>query len=154
MTRRLRTLVVGCALLLALVALVFALPVPYVILSPGETFNTLGNVPGRTTPIITVTGKKANATTGTLILTTVNETPIGSRFSTRWSVWLQSDRIVVPHDAIVAPGTSEKQQSQQDTAGLRRLARQRHGGGLLRTRLSEGRGHRGLRRPAAKRRTY
>jgi Lon-like protease len=114
-TRRLRTLVVGCVLLLVLVALVFALPVPYVILSPGETFNTLGNVPGRTTPIIAVTGKKANATTGTLILTTVNETTDRVTVFDALVGWLQSDRIVVPHDAIVAPGTSEKQQSEQDT---------------------------------------
>ncbi len=29
--------------------------------------------------------------------------------------WVQHDRIVVPHDAIVTPGTSQKEQTQQDT---------------------------------------
>ena len=93
----------------------FALPVPYVILSPGETFNTLGAVPGRTTQIIAVTGKKTNAISGTLILTTVNETTGRVTVFDALVGWLQSDRIVVPHDAITPPGTSEKQQTQQDT---------------------------------------
>jgi PDZ domain-containing protein len=100
----------------ALLVLVFALPVPYVILSPGETFNTLGNVPGQSAPIIAVTGKTPNQTSGTLILTTVNESTGRVSVISALTGWLQHDRIVVPHDAIVPPGTSQSQQSQQDTA--------------------------------------
>jgi Lon-like protease len=115
-TRRVRTLLVGCTLLVALLVLVFALPVPYVILSPGETFNTLGNVPGQNSPIIAVTGKTPNKTSGTLILTTVDESTGRVSIISALAGWLQHDRIVVPHDAIVPPGTSQSQQNQQDTA--------------------------------------
>jgi PDZ domain-containing protein len=115
-TRRVRTLLVGCTLLVALLVLVFALPVPYVILSPGETFNTLGDVPGQRTPIIAVTGKTPNQTSGTLILTTVDESTGRVSIISALAGWLQHDRIVVPHDAIVPPGTSQSKQNQQDTA--------------------------------------
>jgi Lon-like protease len=114
-TRRVRTLVVGCTLLVALLALVFALPVPYVILSPGETFNTLGTVPGSSAQIIVVSGTTPKKTTGTLILTTVNESTDSVSVIEAIAGWLQHDRIVVPHDAIVPPGTSQKVQNQQDT---------------------------------------
>jgi PDZ domain-containing protein len=107
--------VVGCTLLVALLALVFALPVPYVILSPGETFNTLGTVPGGSAQIIAVSGTTPNKTSGTLILTTVNESTDSVSVIEAIAGWLQSDRIVVPHDAIVAPGTSQKVQNEQDT---------------------------------------
>ena len=104
MTRRVRTLVVGCSLLVVLLVLVFALPVPYVILSPGETFNTLGNVPGKKTRSSRVNGKTANPTSGTLILTTVDESTDRVTVIDALVGWLQHDRIVVPHDAIVPPG--------------------------------------------------
>ncbi|MBV9595017.1 MAG: PDZ/DHR/GLGF domain-containing protein, partial [Actinobacteria bacterium] len=42
MTRRGRTLVVGGVLLLVLIIVAIVVPVPYVILSPGPTINTLG----------------------------------------------------------------------------------------------------------------
>jgi PDZ domain-containing protein len=90
--------------------------VPYVILSPGQTFDTLGTVPGKTTPIITVTGKTPNDTSGTLILTTVNETTDQVTVFEALTGWLQHDHIVVPHDSVVAPGTSEEQERQKDTA--------------------------------------
>jgi PDZ domain-containing protein len=102
--------------LLALLALVFTLPVPYVILSPGETFNTLGNIPGQSAPVIVVKGKTPNSTSGTLILTTVDESTDRVSVISALAGWLQHDRIVVPHDSIVPPGTSQTQQNQQDTA--------------------------------------
>ncbi len=101
--------------MVVLLALVFLLPVPYVILSPGETFNTLGNVPGQSTPIIALTGKTANATSGTLILTTVTEDLDRVTVFDALAGWLQHDRIVVPHDAVVTPGTTQKEQIQQGT---------------------------------------
>jgi PDZ domain-containing protein len=114
-TRRVRTLVVGCSLLLVLLALVFTLPVPYAILSPGETFNTLGNVPGKNDPIIAIKGRASNPTSGTLLLLTVDESTQRVTVVDALVGWLQHNRIVVPHDAIVTPGTSQKQQTQQDT---------------------------------------
>jgi Lon-like protease len=114
-TRRVRTLIVGCVLLVVLLVLAVALPVPYVILSPGGTYNTLGTIPGQSRQIIAVNGRTPNKTTGGLILLTVYESTGRVSVVDALSGWLAHDRIVVPHDSIVAPGTSQKQQNQQDT---------------------------------------
>ena len=42
MNRRTRTLLVSSMLFVALFVLALTLPVPYVVLSPGPTYNTLG----------------------------------------------------------------------------------------------------------------
>jgi PDZ domain-containing protein len=98
-----------------LLVLAVALPVPYVILSPGPTYNTLGLIPGENTPIIGLKGVTGNKTTGNLNLTTVDESTDRVSVLDALVGWLQRDRIVVPHDSIVPPGTSQKQQNQQDT---------------------------------------
>ena len=54
MHRRTAALVVSAALLLGMAGVAAALPVPYVTLSPGPVFNTLGEVADK--PVITVEG--------------------------------------------------------------------------------------------------
>ena len=115
MSRRVRTLLVGCAALVILLVLAFTLPVPYVILSPGPTYNTLGPIPGGSDPIIAIKGRAAKHTTGNLNLTTVDESTDKVSMVDALIGWIQKDRIVVPHDSVVAPGTSQKQANQQDT---------------------------------------
>ncbi len=70
MSRRALTLLVAGigAAVLALAGAV--LPVPYVVLSPGPTFNTLGTENGK--PLITVSGHKVYPTAGHLNLVTVS----------------------------------------------------------------------------------
>jgi PDZ domain-containing protein len=102
-------------MLAILLVLAVALPVPYVILSPGPTYNTLGAVPGQSTQIIVLKGRTANTTTGNLNLTTVNESTDRVSVLDALVGWLQHDRVVVPHDSVVPPGTSQKEASKQDT---------------------------------------
>jgi Lon-like protease len=100
-------------LFVILAVLALTLPVPYVILSPGPTLNTLGN-DDQGHPIITLKGTQPRPTTGHLNLTTVD---IGSRKVTvvaALSGWLEHDKVVVPHDSIYPPGKSEQQTNQQD----------------------------------------
>ena len=99
-------------LVLAVLALV--LHVPYVILSPGPTFNTLGTDQyGQT--IIVIKGRTPNTTTGHLNMTTVD---VGTGSVTVFQAlegWLASDQIVVPRDSIFPPGQSQQQVNQQNT---------------------------------------
>ena len=69
MSRRTTVLVTGTVLLLLFGVLGALLPVPYVAQVPGPTYNTLGDIDG--TPIISLTGREPNDTSGNLNLTTV-----------------------------------------------------------------------------------
>lgn len=116
MSRRVRTLIVAALLFVVLFVLAVVMPVPYVILSPGPTINTLGDDPYATssTPVIVISGKTPNKTAGHLNMTTVSETPDSVTAFEALAAWLRGDRIVLPKTAIVPPGTSESQQNQQN----------------------------------------
>ncbi|MEP6851493.1 MAG: S16 family serine protease [bacterium] len=114
MSRRVRTLVVGGVLLLVLAVLAIALPVPYVVLSPGPTINTLGSYDGQ--KIILLNGRTEKSTSGNLNLTTVSITTGRVSVFQALSGWLAGDRVVVPRETIYPPGTSQKQVAQQDAA--------------------------------------
>ena len=89
--------VVGVAL-----ALVVAfVPLPYLELSPGPTYNTIGEVDG--TPLITISGTTTYPTSGHLDLTTVSERggPDNGVLTVRLLTgWAQPDTIVLPREAF------------------------------------------------------
>jgi Lon-like protease len=72
MSRRTATLVVSGLLLLALACAVVLSPVPYAELSPGPTYNTLGDHDGK--PVIEIEGQPTYPTSGHLNMTTVSVT--------------------------------------------------------------------------------
>jgi Lon-like protease len=112
--RRIRTLIVCGVLFVVLFVLALVLPVPYVILSPGPTFNTLGT-DDQGNQIIVIKGRTANHTSGNLNMTTVDVSnqPV-SVFQAIYG-WLASDEVVVPRSAVFPPGQSENQVNQQNT---------------------------------------
>ena len=114
MSRRVRTLVVGGVLFLVLLILALTLPVPYVVLGPGPTINTLGSYDGQ--QIIMISGKSANTTKGNLNLTTVSISTGRISAFQALAGWLAGDKVVVPRETIYPPGTSENQVAQQDAA--------------------------------------
>ncbi|HEV7206521.1 MAG TPA: hypothetical protein VGN18_18085, partial [Jatrophihabitans sp.] len=65
LSRRVRTLIVTTIVFLVLFVLALTLPVPYVILSPGPTYNTLGSDDSGNV-IITIDGRTTNKTSGHL----------------------------------------------------------------------------------------
>jgi PDZ domain-containing protein len=114
LSRRVRTLIVAAVLFLILFVLALTLPVPYVILSPGPTYNTLGtdsfgNV------IIKIDGKTPNKTSGHLNMTTVSVTSQPISAFQAVTGWLLNDEVVVPRTAVYEPGKSQKQTDQQNT---------------------------------------
>ncbi|MBM2622443.1 PDZ domain-containing protein [Actinoplanes sp. LDG1-06] len=111
MRRRGVTVILG-ALITALLAVgVMAAPLPYVVLKPGPTVNTLGSDNGA--EVIQVTGEKTTTSAGQLRLTTVN---VQSQVELVWAIssWFSSSDAVVPRELIYPPDRTEKQVEQQN----------------------------------------
>jgi Lon-like protease len=93
------------------------LPVPYVILSPGPTLNTLGTGPaGR--PLIQITGHKTFPASGHLNLVTVSFQggPSDSlNIFAALEAWLSPHDAVVPEQELFPAGKTQQQVTQQDT---------------------------------------
>lgn len=119
MSRRSLTLMVAGLLVLALGIAGAVMPVPYVILSPGPTVNTLGDKSGK--PLIQVAGHRAYPTAGHLNLTTVTyRGGPGSRLDlfTTLRAWFNPHMAVVPQEALFPPNESQKQVDQENAAQM------------------------------------
>ena len=117
MTRRTTSLVTAGVVLACLLAVAFFRPMPYVVMSPGLTENTLGTYDG--TKVITVQGHKVFPTSGHLNLTTVSVTSpeYSPRLSEVLNAWWSKDDIVMPRDVIYPPRQSVQdvvKQNQRD----------------------------------------
>ncbi|MGY2745682.1 YlbL family protein [Pseudarthrobacter sp. O4] len=114
--KRSSAMLVSGLLALALGITAVSLPVPYVVESPGPTFNTLGDENGK--PVISVTGHESFPAKGNLDLTTVyvDGGPNGpvSVFEA-FSAWLDGAKAVYPEELIFPRGVT-KEQSQQESA--------------------------------------
>jgi Lon-like protease len=126
MSRRSLTLAIaGLATVVAIVVAVFV-PVPYVILGPGPTLNTLGELQGQ--PLITITGHRTYPTSGNLNMVTVGyEGGPGANMNIFQALraWLDPSEAVVPESELFPPGQSAQQTQAQDTeemAGSQQLA--------------------------------
>jgi Lon-like protease len=116
-SRRQLTLFVALSgVLLAALAAVFV-PVPYVILSPGPTLNTLGKGPGGRS-LIQITGHPVYPTVGHLNLVTVSFQggPSNSlNIFAALRAWLTPHEAVVPQEELFVPGQTQQQVVEQDT---------------------------------------
>ncbi len=93
-----------------------SLPVPYVIESPGPTFNTIGQDNGK--PVINVSGHETFPAKGSLDLTTVyvDGGPNGPvSVVEAFSAWLNGTKAVYPQELLFPSGVT-KEQSQQESA--------------------------------------
>jgi PDZ domain-containing protein len=113
LSRRVRTLIVAAVLFIVMFVLLLTMPVPYVILSPGPTADTLGSYDGQV--VVVLQGKEANQTTGHLNLTTVSVSSGSVTALQALSAWLRGDEVVAPRAAVYPPGESEQQVQQQNT---------------------------------------
>jgi Lon-like protease len=107
----------GVALVL-LVAIALLLPMPYVVMSPGLTENTLGLYKGK--PVITIKGHRTYKTTGRLDLTTVSVTSPEPQLHLADVVnaWFDPNRMVIPRDVIYPPNQSVGQVEHQNTTEM------------------------------------
>jgi PDZ domain-containing protein len=110
------TMLVSGLLALALGITAVSLPVPYVVETPGPTYNTLGQDNGK--PVIAVTGHETFSAKGSLDLTTVyvDGGPNGpvSTFEA-FSAWLDGTKAVYPEELVFPSGVT-KEQSEQESA--------------------------------------
>ncbi|MCI4062526.1 PDZ domain-containing protein [Micromonospora sp. R77] len=130
MRRRGVTVLLG-ALLTALLSVgVLSVPIPYVVLGPGPTVNTLGTSDGK--EVIQVTGRATSTSAGQLRLTTVGVQPT-VRLRAALAGWFSPDEAVVPKELVYPPNESQEEvekrnaedfqnsQTSAETAALRKL---------------------------------
>lgn len=116
-TRRQLTLLIAVAGIAAAVLAAALIPVPYVILSPGPTLNTLGTRPGGK-PLIQISGHRAYPTNGHLNLVTVSYQggPLdGFNVFTALQAWLTPHEAVVPQQELFGTNQTQQQVARQDT---------------------------------------
>ncbi|SDT76855.1 YlbL family protein [Actinoplanes derwentensis] len=111
MRRRGVTVILGALITALLAAGVMVAPMPYVVLKPGPTVDTLGSSNG--TEVIKVTKGETSSSAGQLRLTTVN---VQSQVELVWAIrgWLSDSDAVVPRELIYPPDQSEKQVQAQN----------------------------------------
>jgi PDZ domain-containing protein len=111
MKRRGLLILAGFLITAALAAGAAVLPLPYVLLEPGPTVDTLGSNDGH--EVITVTGAEPSASAGQLRLTTV-QVQTGIDLSQAWQAWTDDTRALVPREAVFTGGQTDKQVNQQN----------------------------------------
>ncbi|WP_326825507.1 PDZ domain-containing protein [Streptosporangium sp. NBC_01639] len=115
MSRRALTLMVAGFLTLLLGVVGAVLPVPYVVLSPGPTENTIGDVKGE--PVISIEGRETYPTSGKLSLVTVAyQGGPGNRIDLFSALrgWVDPTVAVVPEETIFPPTSTAEEVDQQN----------------------------------------
>ncbi len=119
LSRRYGTLLAAGITFVALVCVAFLVPVPYVKMSPGPVFNTLGDFDGE--PMFTFgKGVKTYPTEGALDFTTVSVTRADTKLSLVgvMKAYFTDDVAVVPHDIVYPENQSA---ADSDAAGQAQL---------------------------------
>jgi PDZ domain-containing protein len=114
---RARTLVVGSTVSVVLIGVGASVPIPYVALGPGVTYNTLGSADG--TPVISFGGNppasvRQSDGTGHLNMTTVSvydDMPLFEALG----MWATGNYALVPRAEVYPPDKTVEQVNQQNT---------------------------------------
>ena len=117
MSRRSLTLAIAGLATVAAIAVAVLFPVPYVILTPGPTLNTLGS-DSSGQPLISITGRQTYPTKGNLNMVTISyQGGPGSNLNVFQAIgaWLDSSEAVVPQSELFPPGQTQQQTEKQDT---------------------------------------
>ncbi|HEX3648210.1 MAG TPA: PDZ domain-containing protein, partial [Pseudonocardiaceae bacterium] len=110
-SRRTWTLVFSSAVVIVLVLVGAFVPVPYVALGPGPTYDTLSSVQG--TPVVAVAGTRTYPTDGQLRMVTVSLTN-GTTLFAALGMWMSGKYALAPREDYYQPGESEQQVEQQN----------------------------------------
>jgi PDZ domain-containing protein len=115
--RRITTLLVALAFLVAFVLLGTLVRVPYVALGPGPTVNTLGELKegsdGKMVDVVAIGGAPVDPTAGNLNLTTVSVTSDLTLFQAI-GLWFSGDDELQPRDRVYPPGKSNDEVDQEN----------------------------------------
>lgn len=118
MSRRTASLLVAGLLLVALCAVAWLRPVPYVAMRPGPVQNTLGDFGG--SAIVEIAGRPTYATAGELDLTTVSVTAPTAELTLGDALlaWFDPQRALVPRDLYYPPDQSVKQAQRESAVAM------------------------------------
>jgi PDZ domain-containing protein len=117
MSRRSLTLAIAGFVTLVAIAVAVLVPVPYVILGPGPTLNTLGK-DSSGQPLISIVGPKTYRTAGNLNMVTVSYQGgpgVSLNIFQALRAWLDPSEAVVPESELFPPGQTEQQTQAEDT---------------------------------------
>ena len=117
MSRRSLTLLIATVGVIAALAVSVLVSVPYVILGPGPTLNTLGQ-DSSGQPLITISGHATYPTTGHLNMVTVGYRGgpgVKLNIFSALAAWLNPHEAVVPASELFPPGQTQQQAQQADT---------------------------------------
>jgi Lon-like protease len=120
LSRRSLTLIIASIGTAAAIGVTVLIPVPYVILGPGPTLNTLGRDSSGQN-LITIDGHQTYATSGNLNMVTISEAGgPGQNINIYGALaaWLNPDEAVVPESELFPAGQSAEQAEQEDTAEM------------------------------------
>ena len=111
-------------ILLSLILLItaFVIPLPYVIIEPGDPQNTLGRIEkGSSKRLIEITGVKTFATTGKLNLTSIYVSSPEAKILgfDVLTAWIDGERSVQPREVFFPNGVSNKKVDQQNSLDMR-----------------------------------
>ncbi|WP_328888805.1 S16 family serine protease [Streptomyces sp. NBC_00316] len=109
-----------CALpVVALFGVAAFAPLPFTLAQPGTTANVLGDVRG--TPVISIKGAPARATSGELRMTTIIATGPTADVGMGDVIdsWFRTDRAVLPRDSVYPTGGSEKEIEKHNLEDMR-----------------------------------
>src|SRR6185437_13554534 len=118
MSRRGVTLLIASVGVIGAMLVATLLPVPYVALLPGPTYNTLGPLNGK--PIVSITGHRVYSTNGHLNMVTVSFIggPGARPPFNIWAAiqsWLSPHNAVVPETELFPAGQTQQSVLKQDT---------------------------------------
>lgn len=112
---RLRAVARGSAAGLLLMAFASVVRLPLLVLSPGPTYNTIGEVDGR--PMIEISGQETFPTQGALDMTTILErggSSGGVQLGEALAGWISPRAMVVPREAFYGPDTTGEEIEQEN----------------------------------------
>jgi Lon-like protease len=118
MSRRVATIALSAVLLVALIAVAFLIPVPFVTMSPGPTEDTLGKVKSK--EIVQITGAETYPTNGELSLTTVAVTSPDQKLDLPGALaaWLDPKVAVMPRSYIYSDNDTPQEVEQRNAAAM------------------------------------
>jgi len=115
--RRISTLLVALAPIVAFGVLLAVVTVPYVSLGPGPTFNTIGVFDGK--KVVDIKGTDVHETRGHLDMTTVSQRD-GLTLGQALTLWMSGREQLVPRDVVYPPEKSKDEIDKANTQEFKR----------------------------------